>query len=191
MALLCNHLGVKSALCAGHNGAQKQGAGGPAGSVQTQLWAEPPPSGSIWALLTSVVVPAQLPPGCHTMRALSKSFVGTFRASFSRNLKYFIRPPSSAAILWSHYIKRSWALLLNPSPWGATKDSSKSVWVLMHSCCSPNTEMFKFQTVQGKKRSKTYSLIVILIYLNYLQHGCSSFSKHYLNYKSLFWNSKN
>lgn len=36
-ALLCNHLGVKSALCAGHNGAQKQGAGGPVGSVQTQL----------------------------------------------------------------------------------------------------------------------------------------------------------
>lgn len=156
-ALLCNHLGVKSALCAGHNGAQKQGAGGPVGSVQTQLWAEPSPSGSIWALLTSVAVPAQLPPGCHTMRALSKSFVGTFRASFSRNLKYFIRPPSSAVFLWSHYIKRSWALLLNPSPWGATKDSSKSVWVLMHSWCSPNTEMFKFQTVPGKKRSKTCS----------------------------------
>lgn len=36
-ALLCNHLGVKSALCAGYNGAQKQGAGGPAGSVQRQL----------------------------------------------------------------------------------------------------------------------------------------------------------
>lgn len=36
-ALLCNHLSVKSVLCAGHNGAQKQGAGGPAGSVQTQL----------------------------------------------------------------------------------------------------------------------------------------------------------
>lgn len=81
-ALLCNHLSVKSVLCAGYNGAQKQGAGGPAGSVQTQLWAEPPQSGSIWALLTSVAVPAQLPPGCDTMRALSKSFVETFMGLF-------------------------------------------------------------------------------------------------------------
>lgn len=157
-ALLCNHLGVKSALCAVHNGAQRQGAGGPAESAQTQLWAEPLPSGSIWVLLTSVAGPAQLPLGWHTMMTLSTSFVMTFWASFNWNLKYFIRPPSAAVFLWSYYIKQSKSLLSNPSPWRATKDFSKYVWVLMHSCCSTNTEMFKFHTVQWKNGGSLFSL---------------------------------
>lgn len=36
-ALLCNQLGVKSALCGPHKGAQKQGAGGWGGMAATQL----------------------------------------------------------------------------------------------------------------------------------------------------------
>ncbi len=103
-ALLCNQLCVKLVLCAGHNGAQRQGAGGPVGSARTQLWTEPAQPRSIWALITSVEVRPRLPQVRRTMRALSKSFVVTFKALFSQNLKYFIRPPfarsHSSGLLW-------------------------------------------------------------------------------------------
>lgn len=147
-ALLCNQLCVKLVLCAGHNGAQRQGAGGSVGSARTQLWTEPAQPRSIWALITSVVVRPRLPQVRRTMRALSKSFVVTFKALFSQNLKYFIRPPSPAPILQVYYEEANCALPWNPFLCGSTKDCSKSVWALMQSCCSSNMPMFKFQTVK-------------------------------------------
>ncbi len=147
-ALLCNQLCVKLVLCARHNGAQRQGAGGPVGSARTQLWTEPAQPRSIWALITSVVVWPWLPQVRHTMRALSKSFVVTFKALFSQNLKYFIRPPSPAPILQVYYEEANCALPWNPFLWRSTKDFFKSVWVLMQSCCSSDIPLFKFQTVK-------------------------------------------
>lgn len=156
-------------LCAGHNGAQKQGAGGPVGSARTQLWTEPAQPRSIWALITSVEVRPRLPQVRRTMRALSKSFVVTFKALFSQNLKYFIRPPSLAPILQVYCEKPNCALPWNPFPWGSTKDSSKSVWVLMQSCCSSNTPMFKFQAVKKREINLLLSQLCVHISREYCE----------------------
>lgn len=165
-ALLCNQLCVKLVLCAGHNGAQRQRAGGPVGSARTQLWTEPAQPRSIWALITSVVVRPWLPQVRRTMRALSKSFVVTFKALFSQNLKYFIRPPSPAPILQVYYEEANCALPWNPFPWGSTKDFFRSVWVLMQSCCSSNMPMFNFQTVKkGAKRTFLFYVFTSTVHI--------------------------
>lgn len=139
--LLCNQLGVKSALCGPHNGPQRPGSGGWGGSAVTQLCAEPTQLRSIWALFTSVAAQPLLPPGPGTMGPLNrpfccKLFQGSFLAqilnislgllcprsiSFSLNLKSGAGPLAPTLSLPSGRASKS------------TKDFSKSVafWLLL------------------------------------------------------------